>query len=609
MRNSGSWATALALLAMLSLSGVAGAATPTAPRAFPPNTPEELLPVGVSWGTNTAGQLGDGTTKKRLTPVILGNGSGLDTEEIAALDVGDTHTCGLATFQVYCWGDNSRGQLGISTVGGSHPQPAAVGVGLAGHTATGVSAGSAHTCAVASNHAYCWGGNENGELGTGNLQDSDVAVKVGGVLTGKVVTAISAGYYHSCAIAEGHAYCWGRNVEGQLGIGPGDSSPVPIQVTGGDLGSKVVDSIAVGGYHTCALAEGHAYCWGRNNRGQLGTGSDKDSALPAAVATDGLLNGAILATSIAAGGDDSCAVATTKASRTAVCWGFGVNGELGDGGHQDRQTPVAVNTAGPLAGRNIESLSISDGGGCAIAAGQGYCWGDNVKSGRLGTVTNMPSSVPVPVDTTGSLKGRVLTGISTGFSHTAAVAVSAPFFTDVPSAYPFYNDITWVAGTGIALGYQDKTYGPTSNVSKQAMAAFIYRFANRSVGDEGCDPDAPRAFTDVPVSSPFCGAVEWLVLAGIVTGGGKFDPGSTLSRGTMATWIFHTLHPAVPAQPCGGVTFDDVTAAIPACGDIEWLARTGITTGYNDQTFLPNAPIHRDAMAAFFHRADALASH
>lgn len=131
-----------------------------------------------------------------------------------------------------------------------------------------------------------WGYNAFGQLGDRTTNDSSVPVTVDGAghLTGKRLAAISAGRNHSCAIADGAAYCWGANDESQLGTGNTSlsSTPVPVDTSSG-LQGKTVTAISAGRRHSCAVADGSAYCWGDNGFLQLGTESPAASTVPVAV--------------------------------------------------------------------------------------------------------------------------------------------------------------------------------------------------------------------------------------------------------------------------------------------------------------------------------------
>ena len=199
----------------------------------------------------------------------------------------------MADGRAYCWGANYGGQLGNNTATNSSvPVPVDTSGVLADKTITAITAGGVHTCAVADGQAYCWGRNSRGNSGNNSTTDSSVpvAVDTSGVLAGKTVTAITAGRYHTCAVADGRAYCWGYNDSGELGNSSTRRSRVPVAVASGVLAGKSVTAITAGGHHSCAVADGQAYCWGRNAMGQLGNNSTTKSRVPVAVNTAGPLH-------------------------------------------------------------------------------------------------------------------------------------------------------------------------------------------------------------------------------------------------------------------------------------------------------------------------------
>ena len=193
---------------------------------------------------------------------------------LTAISAGGNHTCAIADGKAYCWGWNDYGQLGNNTTNDS-TAPVAVYTTrpLAGKTITAISAGQGHSCAVADGNAYCWGSNNIGQLGTGTTSSSSCSVPVdtSGELAGKTVTFISAGYDHTCVVADGKAYCW-NNSYGQLGNNSTTDSTVPVPVnTTRPLAGRTVTAISAWTFHTCTVADGNAYCWGSNNSGNWAT--------------------------------------------------------------------------------------------------------------------------------------------------------------------------------------------------------------------------------------------------------------------------------------------------------------------------------------------------
>src|ERR1039457_4061280 len=267
------------------------------------------------------------------------------------------------------------------------PQAALAASQAASHGAGAlITAGSFHSCAIESGKAYCWGDNRSGQLGDGGTVSNSsvpVAVKTSGVLAGRTLTQITAGGYDSCALdAAGAAYCWGDNGTGELGDGKAGDSSVPVAVdTSGVLAGRALTQIAAGWIDACAVdTAGAPYCWGYNADGELGNGKASDSSVPVAVDTSGVLAGRAL-TQVSAGTYSACAV---DAAGAPYCWGANSWGQLGDGSTVGSTVPVAVDTSGVLAGRTLTQVSAGTYSACAVdAAGAPYCWGAN-SWGQLG---------------------------------------------------------------------------------------------------------------------------------------------------------------------------------------------------------------------------------
>ena len=226
------------------------------------------------WGKNNYGQLGDGTAYRRLKPVdVVGLTSG-----IAAISAGYEHTCALTdSGGVKCWGRNNYGQLGDGTTY-RRLKPVDV-VGLTSGVAA-ISAGYDHTCAVTdSGGAKCWG--YNGSWASSGMARPSSRLKpvdVVGLTSG--TAGISAGFYHTCAVTDtGGAKCWGNNYYGQLGDGTRHGRMKPVDVVGLTSGVAAISAGRL--YHTCALTTaGGVKCWGYNGFGQIGNGTIEDSSSP-----------------------------------------------------------------------------------------------------------------------------------------------------------------------------------------------------------------------------------------------------------------------------------------------------------------------------------------
>lgn len=231
------------------------------------------------WGYGGAGALGSGSYTSSNVPVAVSMSS-LNGEGIRDIQAGPNNTCAVSTSGApYCWGSNSYGQIGDGTTASSAvPVPVSNSGVLAGKTVRKVTTYE-QTCAIDSDaRASCWGLNNNGQVGNNSTTNvsSPVAVNTSGVLNGKKMASIATALGTTCAIdTDGKAYCWGLNNYGQLGNGSTTNSLVPVAVTSsGALNGKKLWSIKSGADFFCADAvDGTAFCWGRNAYGMLGNGT------------------------------------------------------------------------------------------------------------------------------------------------------------------------------------------------------------------------------------------------------------------------------------------------------------------------------------------------
>lgn len=342
-------------------------------------------------------------------------------DRIRQISMGEHHACAV-TFggELLCWGDNRNGQIGDGTVGDKaryptqavkrHPtQVFARGV-------TAVSAGYSHTCAVVNSGVQCWGWNQTGQVNGTPAADVPKPVQV----IDKDVTAVSAGGMHTCALVRDAAFCWGSNGYGEIGNGTAGVTAKQVQVI-----ASGVTAISAGGQRTCAIVRSALQCWGSNQLGQIGNGRAGENELrPTEIIASGV-------TSVSVGNSSACAVVHDA----ALCWGkksdvaWNPNriswGSCSALSKIDRNVDRAQWDAakadcervnkGTMVLRptqvipdGVGAVSVSGASGCAVVHGGLQCWGYN-SMGSIG-VSDSPSITPDPTQVIASGVSAVAMG-------------------------------------------------------------------------------------------------------------------------------------------------------------------------------------------------------
>lgn len=372
-----------------------------------------------AWGYNSFGQLGDGTMERRLAPVSVNTGTALEGKTITAISSGYLHSIALTSDgSVFSWGANSFGQLGNgSSSNVSTPTEVPKTGALSGKIVVDIAAGAFHNVALCSDGTIVsWGYNNHGQLGDGTRvnRNNPITVSPVGALIGKQVVSIAAGANHSFALcSDGTVAAWGYNDEGELGNGDTVSSLTPVLVKpDGVLAGRKIGSLAAGQYHTIALCtDGGLVAWGYNNRGQVGNSSTTNAIAPVQISTQGALAGKVVK-SITTGSSHSSALC---ADGSIVVWGHNHRSQLGLSDITSSTTPILSGVSGANA------TSIKSGGTHTLMCymdGSLSTWGDNTH-GQLGNNTMVHNINLSPLDFSSLSNGNAPTTMFTGGGSSA----------------------------------------------------------------------------------------------------------------------------------------------------------------------------------------------
>ena len=416
------------------------------------------------WGWGDLGQLGNGGTSDSSTPKAV---SAPATSGVTSIATGDHQTCAVINGAVDCWGQNGDGEVGDGTTSQRNSPVSVIAPGtVSGSTTllTGVSSaafesltvGSHVSCArLASGQLDCWGRNQEGEIGDGggcwncgggnsSYTNSSAPLYVNGAgptfwsSTGVSVSEEqgNTNTHSSAATSVGGVRCWGYDGNGQLGNATTNSNvnsfPLNVTLSTAAGANPVVPTnlagpvVATAGSHSCvifnsATITGGVQCWGANGDGELGNNSTTQSSSPVVVQNVGHTAALSGVTAIAAGGFNSTQGTTCAVVSGGVdCWGDNSNGQVGDNSTTNRTSPVVTIAAGSPSAVNV---SVGDQLACALMSDSTMrCWGDN-PFGAIGDGTTNQRNAPVTVLTSASghpaLTG--VTSIAAGYVATSAV--------------------------------------------------------------------------------------------------------------------------------------------------------------------------------------------
>lgn len=529
------------------------------------------------WGTNTSGQLGDGTTTTKSSSVLSA-----DLTPYTQISSGGSHTCGITTTGVLkCWGDNSHGKLGDGTTANKNT-PLTIDQGT---NYVQVSAGQEHTCGITTTGTLkCWGYNLYGRLGDGTTTDRNSPVTID---PGTNYTQVSASRGHTCGITTtGTLKCWGGASGGQLGYGSISSQYSPVNI---DLGVQY-SKIAGGSDHTCGITDNNLLkCWGYNSRGEIGDGTTTQRNLPV------VIDFGVKYTQVAGGSAHTCGINTNG---TLKCWGGNDNGQIGDGAFSFEPTPSSVNS-------QLSFVKISSGSGhsCGITTtGSLMCWGRN-DYGQLGDGTLRKKNSPVSID-----PGTSFSKVSSSYYHTCGITTTGTLKCWGRNNYGQLGNDSYVdTSSPIVID--------SSNQYKQVSAGHAHTCGVTLSGDLRCWGnnnssqlgDGTQTLRKLPIT------IDSPNLYSQVSAGGSYTCGIT-TTGTLKCWGYNlngnlgdgtNISKSVPTVIDSGTSYTTVfpgianTCAITSTGTLKcWGANLSGQLG-NGATSSTNVPVIIDASVEY----------
>lgn len=469
-----------------------------------------------TWGRNEYGQLGDGTTEDKRTPVQV---HGLDN--VIAIAGGSAHTLAVRNDgTVWTWGRNAFSQLGDGT---TEDKRTPVQVKELDNVAT-IAGGFTHSIAVRNDGTvWTWGNNDYGQLGDGTTWNKSTPVQVQGLSN---VIAIEGGYNYTVAVkSDGTVWTWGNNDYGQLGDGTTKDKRIPVQVEGLDD----VISIAGGYHYTLAVKnDGTVWTWGNNDYGQLGDGTTEDERTP--VQVQGLSN------VIAIAGGSAHAIAVKK-DEAVWTWGRNNSGQLGDGTSTSKRTPVQVqalsNTVPPVtpapATKTFNDL-------------ENYPWAkDAILALASKEIVKGTSETTFEPDKN-IIRADFITLLVRVFNLKADIDSN---FDDVSPDDYYYQAVGIAKKLGITNGGEGNKFNPRDPITREDLMVLVARTlkVTGKASTAGTFADI-SSFSDAAQVTPYAvEGVAALIKEGIVKGSGEMiHPKSTATRAETVVIIYRIFN-------------------------------------------------------------------